>query len=83
MSGVCVCVSHLALLSLCAQNLSGGGALPQEESECVFLQTHVPDGPRRLPRLLTRVYKHQHLHTHTREELLRPLYSCGYIMLAE
>lgn len=53
--------ADLALLGLSPEHLRGGRALPEEQPQRVLLQTHVPDGPRRLPRLLPRVHEHQHL----------------------
>ena len=64
---VCSCIStvsrgaHLALLGLSPQHLGGGRALPEEQPQGVLLQTHVPDGPGRLARLLAGVDEHQHL----------------------
>lgn len=44
---------HLALLSFCPENSGGGRALSQKETQRVLLQAHVPDGPGRLPGLLS------------------------------
>jgi len=60
---------YLDLGGLSAEDLRGGGAFLQEESQRVFLQTHVPDGPGRLPGLLARVHEHQHLQAAQSAEL--------------
>ena len=54
-------ISHLAMLRLSAEYLHAHGALLQELTERVLLQTYITDSARCLPRLLTRVYEDQHL----------------------
>lgn len=52
---------HLALLSFRPKDFCGGRALSEEQTQSVFLEAHVPDGPGRLPSLLPGVDEHQHL----------------------
>ena len=67
-------VSHLDLFCLPAQHLSGSWPLLEEETQGVFFQTHVTDGTSRLPCLLSRVDKHQHL-VKKRKEVMNNLVS--------
>lgn len=59
--GTRACPPHLALLSFCPEDLCGGRALSQKQTQRVLLQAHVPDGPGCLPGLLPGVHKYQYL----------------------